>query len=87
MTRRTELEIVTEILILCKVPTGKTGSVYNCNMNFHTVKQYLDKLIKTNMIQLFDRGNRRFYETTDEGNQYIFEAIKAVEIIRLLDVV
>jgi len=86
MIRRTELEIATEILTLCKTPTGKTGIVYQCNMNFHTVKQYLKKLIKADMLQKIDKNNRIFYETTFEGKEYIFEAIKAVETIRLLNV-
>jgi predicted transcriptional regulator len=67
LKRRTSDLIVSQILKVCVNGASKTKIVYQANMNFITVKPYLDKLIKTGCIEIVHEGSRILYKTTPKG--------------------
>lgn len=45
---------------------NKTQIVYSCNLNFHTVKTYLDLLIRNGLAEIVE-GETLKYRTTQKG--------------------
>ena len=67
MSRRGKIEIVTDILELCKTPVKKTTIVYRCNLNFLIVKKYLERCFINGWIVEEMIGKRNLYTTTRLG--------------------
>ena len=65
--RRTNDLIASQILKICRHGASKTRVVYQANMNFKTVKPYLDTLIKNGCIEAVIEGSRVVYKTTPKG--------------------
>jgi predicted transcriptional regulator len=65
--RRTNDLIVSQILKVCAHGVSKTKIVYQANMNFITVRPYLDNLMKSGCIEAVHEGSRTLYKTTPKG--------------------
>ena len=68
MSRRGKIEIISDILELCKTPTKKTAIVYQCNLNFKIVKGYLHSLLIKELLIREIIDGKHLYSTTDLGN-------------------
>ncbi len=68
--KRSRETIIAEILDLCIGGAGKTRIVYKTNMNFKTAGSYIDKLIKTGLLQIIN-GDLTVYETTEKGRELL----------------
>ena len=66
-----------DILSLCKNQTSLTRIVYQCNLNFKTVKPYLEHLIKFGLLETSGEG-RTLYSTTDKG----LDALRQLDLVR-----
>jgi predicted transcriptional regulator len=66
MMRRSKHVIISEILDICKCGANKTRIVYQANLNFRIANNYIDMLIKNNLIEV-KQGKDVSYETTDRG--------------------
>jgi predicted transcriptional regulator len=66
MVRRSKHVIISEILDICRCGANKTKIVYQANLNFRIVNNYIDLLIKNNLIEV-KQGKDISYETTDRG--------------------
>jgi len=71
MSRREKIEIVKEILELCKTPVGKTQIVYRCNLNFKIVKKYLSRCFERGWLMCETSEGRMLYTTTIVGSDYL----------------
>jgi len=74
--RRSNVEIVAEILRIARKGSRKTRIVYGANLNFKMLDEYLTKLEKAGLIKnLSDNG---LIETTEKGKGYIqhYEGLK-----------
>lgn len=67
--RRTQLEIMRDILELCKVPRKKTHVVYLCNLNFKIYKKYVESLMDADYL-IYDGT---YFFTTSKGYQRLDE--------------
>ena len=63
--RRSETKIIRDILDIClnKKLINKTGLVYGANLNFKTIKPYLDTLLNVKAIEKVES----YYRITSEG--------------------
>ena len=78
--KRSRDQIKSQILALCQGDgVVKTQIVYQVNMNFKTVKGYLDLLLEKGLLEAIE-GDRTIYKTTPEGERAL-ESHKAVEAI------
>jgi len=68
--RRSNLEIVAEILKIARKGTKKTRIVYGANMNFKMLDEYLEKLKKAGLIANSE-GNGGLIKTTEKGIEYL----------------
>lgn len=67
--KRTQWEILNEILELCKIPRKKTHVVYFCNLNFKVYKKYVDRLMEVGYLEY----NGTYFLTTEEGLERLNE--------------
>jgi predicted transcriptional regulator len=74
--KRSKQEIIAQILEVCLESASKTRIVYQVNLNFRTINPYLEILIKNNMIEA-GQGGQRLYKTTPNGAD-LLETIKKV---------
>jgi predicted transcriptional regulator len=65
--RRTNDLIASEILKICANGATKTRIVYQANLNFLTVKPYLDDLARGGFIEVVPERARTIYMTTPKG--------------------
>jgi predicted transcriptional regulator len=77
MGRRQRFDIIADILKIAAMGTKKTRLVYLSNLNFTILKDYLDLLLKKELIELSDEE----YCTTLKGFLFLE---KYVEIQKLL---
>lgn len=78
--KRTKPEIINDILEVC-IGNGimKTAIVYKANLNFYTVRPYLDMLIKKDLLEVV-QGKHTLYKTTAKGVDAL-ESLKSIEEI------
>lgn len=71
MSRRERIEIIKEILELCKTPVRKTKIVYKCNLNFKIVKKYLSRCFENGWLMCEEKDGAIKYITTIVGSDYL----------------
>jgi predicted transcriptional regulator len=65
---RTKLQIIFQILNLCQGGASKTKIVIQANMNYKSVKPYIDMMASRDLIKL-EREFPMTYTTTEKGTQ------------------
>ena len=75
--KRSDIEILADILKVAKCGAKKSHIVYKANLNFEIIKGYLDRLTESGLIMGPD-GTNRIFSTTDKGIKYLdhYEAFK-----------
>ena len=77
--KRNKAQIMSDILELCQEEASLTRIVYQCNLNFKSVKPYLEHLIKFGLLET--SGERQIlYMTTENGK----DALKQLDAVRPL---
>jgi len=74
--RRSELQIIEDILNLSRNGAKKTEILYQSNMNFSQLKNYLSVLLKNDILKenIITNNNGKFnkiYTTTKKGNNLL----------------
>lgn len=75
--KRSKLEITADILRVAVGGARKSHIVYQANLNFQIIKNYLKELINSGLLQSPTNGSK-LYTTTEKGLQYInyYEGMK-----------
>lgn len=76
MRRRNNLDICADILQVAKVPVRKTRIVYEANLNFNIVKDYLSLLKEKGLLEHEDE----LFITTSKGSSFIEEYNKIMSV-------
>jgi predicted transcriptional regulator len=83
---RESLDIINLILQVCVNGTMKTHIMYKCNLNSKQVQDYLELLLKFQLIEKIDSAtSRSVYQTTDRGKRFIRAYAELFEIFEMLD--
>jgi predicted transcriptional regulator len=79
--RRSNLEIIAEILRLARKGTKKTRIVYRANLNFKMLEDYLARLEKMGLVSQTDE-KRHLIRTTKKGKEYLqrFRGLKELGV-------
>jgi predicted transcriptional regulator len=64
--KRSREQIMKEILVICKEPVGVTKIVYQCNLNFYTVRIHLEGLTDAGLLDVSET-DPILYKTTSKG--------------------
>ena len=75
--KRSDIEVLADILSVAKNGAKKSHIVYKANLNFEIVKGYLERLERSGLIT-GPNGKDRTFSTTEKGIRYLdhFEAFK-----------
>ena len=75
--KRSDIEILADILRVANDGAKKSHIVYKANLNFKIVRNYLNILKNSGLITV-PEGNSRIFRTTEKGFEYLnhFEAFK-----------
>jgi predicted transcriptional regulator len=68
--RRSNLEIVAEILRIARKGTKKTRIVYGANLNFKMLEDYLERLEKMGLVARTEEKGHTI-TTTEKGKEYL----------------
>jgi len=83
---RESLDIIDLILLVCTSGTMKTHVMYKCNLNSKQVQDYLELLLKFELIERSDAQNgRNTYKTTERGKRFIKAYAELFEIFDLVN--
>ena len=69
--RRSDLEIVADILKLARNHAKQTTIMYGCNLNHERVRGYLTALEMKGLIECSRRGTHTEYVATDRGRYFL----------------
>ena len=67
--KRAHIEIIAEILNLCRKPTAVTRIMHKTNTSYAAMQQFLTQLQKAKLLKL--DNDTKEYETTEKGLEYI----------------
>lgn len=70
MSRRSKLEIIVDLLEVCKEDSHKTNMVYKTNLNFKIAGEYLNILKEKEWVT----ENEGRYRITDKGKCFLMKA-------------
>jgi len=80
--RRSELEIISKILILSKEGAKKTELLYQGNLSYTQLKNYLSFLLERELLEeniVRDNGNSgKYYTATEKGLIFLKDASKVM---------
>ena len=77
--KRSKEQILERILVVCKEPVNVTKIVYQCNLNFYTVRIFLKHLTDAGLLDVYG-AYPISYKTTQVG----IEALKHISAFRSL---
>lgn len=69
--RRDRLYIIAEILAIAKDGSLKTQIMYRANLSFAQLNEYLNFLIKRELLKVNSDNKKTFYKTTSKGVKYL----------------
>jgi predicted transcriptional regulator len=68
---RTKYDIIAEILMKLRVPTGRTSIILYCNMNSITSGQYLNLMVSNDLIRVDGLAGKVTYQRTEAGREFL----------------
>ena len=80
--RRSEFEIIREILMLSRDGTKRTEILYQCNLSYTQLQKYLPFLLERDIVKehrVKNNGNSiKIYKITQKGNLFLEDIGKAL---------
>jgi len=80
MAKRISLEIMAEILSLCKQPQVKTKVMYSANLSWQMVEKYLSQLQSKGLLEVHRSLTR--YATTQKGLKFVEKWGELAELLQ-----
>ena len=80
--RRDRLYIIAEILEIAKDGTLKTQIMYKANLSFSQLNEYLDFLVKLNLLESKEINGRTIYKTTEKGLKYLDNYKEILQLLK-----
>lgn len=80
--RRSNIEIIADILKIGENGAGKTEIMYSANMNYHQLQKYLNFLLTHGFIDKLTMENSHFnYQTTEKGSKLLESIDNVLEVL------
>ncbi len=78
-SRRSEIEIIRDILSLSKGGVKKTQILYGTNLSYTQLQEYLSFLIKSGAIEIVNSSDTKIYKTTTKGVEILEDINKLMK--------
>ena len=76
--RRSNIEIIADMLRVGENGAGKTEIMYSANMSYHQIQKYLEYLVNQGFVNKIDMDNTLVaYQVTDSG----LKLLKAIDTL------
>lgn len=79
--RRSRLDVLYQILLLCREPQQKTQIMFKCNLSYKLLCKYIDFLVSGNLLRILNEVDKKYYQTTEHGEEFISEYEKLKNIL------
>jgi len=84
--RRSNIEIIAEMLKVGENGAGKTKIMYNANLSYSQIQKYLGYLIGQGFINKLELGNPSVtYRVTESGQRLLSSISSVIEMLGLND--
>jgi predicted transcriptional regulator len=84
--RRSNIEIIAEMLRVGENGAGKTEIMYSANMSYAQIQKYLAYLMSQDLISRVEVGNPSIkYQVTDKGSKLLESINNIMEILGMED--
>ncbi len=84
--RRSNIEIIADMLKVGENGAGKTRIMYNANLSYSQIQKYLGFLMSQGFIDRIEMGNPAVtYQVTDSGLKLLESINNVVEMLSLED--
>lgn len=80
--RRDKLYIIAEILEIAKEGTLKTQIMYRANLSFTQLNNYLNFMLKINLMEKIMQNDREVYKATEKGLDFLQRYREITELLR-----
>ena len=80
--RRDRLYIMAEILGVAREGTLKTQIMYQANLSFAQLNEYLSLLLELNLLETAKVADKNIYKTTEKGLRYLESYREIRELLR-----
>jgi predicted transcriptional regulator len=80
--RRDKLGIIAEILEIAKDGALKTQIMYNANLSFAQLNEYLKYMLKIRLIDRLDAHGKEVYMTTEKGSGFLQRHDELTELLK-----
>lgn len=76
--KRSDIDIIADILIEAKEDTMKTRIMYKCNLSYRQFKIHLNFLLKIGLLDSHsnEKSNKQYFRTTSKGSKFLSEYSK-----------
>ena len=82
--RRSDIEIIADMLEIGENGAGKTQIMYSANMSYHQIQKYLGYLVTNGYVDKMKMGNPSVtYQVTDSGIKLLQLVSKLKEMLGL----
>jgi predicted transcriptional regulator len=82
--RRSDIEIIADMLEIGENGAGKTEIMYSANMSYHQIQKYLGYLVANGYVDKMKMGNPSVtYQVTDSGIKLLQLVSKLKEMLKL----
>ncbi len=69
MRKRAKVEIIADILSLCRRPQNKTRLLYEANLSWSMLNRYLDQMRSLRLLEIHRSPIR--YQATPKGDKFV----------------
>ncbi len=80
--RRDKLYIIAEILEIARDGTLKTQVMYRANLSFTQLNDYLDFMLKIELLEKIRVNSKEIYKATDKGLDFLQRYREITELLR-----
>ena len=82
LRKRSDIDIIADILIKAKEDTRKTRIMYKCNLSYRQLRIYLNLLLKIGLLDSHsnEKSNKQYFRTTSKGSKFLstYSKLKAL---------
>jgi len=80
--RRDKLYIIAEILEIAREGTLKTQIMYRANLSFTQLNDYLEFMLKNNLLALLSRNDKAVYVASEKGMDFLERYREITELLK-----
>lgn len=83
--KREMIFVIAEILEIAKKEAAKTHIMYNANLTFRQINEYLKFMLEINLLEASVENDRKVYKVTEKGIDFLRRSYELTEFLKTED--